>query len=195
MRRLAPRVPGGRARRRRSPAPPAVAVTLGDNHRVDRADPVLRWTDPCDPPSGDFAACAVPNGRLDVEGVPRRGDPWETVSSFCLSYDGYAYWDDVSELAARCLRRWTRDRAVPATIDEVRGCLFFEQRRWHHFGEDPNGRGAQYVGDLLDTLRGLVASCRLPLRPDRPPAPASSGDRTDGDVTASDGGRCGDTTS
>ena len=159
---------------------------------MDRADPVLRWTDPGHPPSGDFVACAVPNGRLTVADVPRRGDPWETVSSFCLSYDGYAYWDDVSELAARCLRRWTRHGAVPATIDEVRGCLFFEQRRWHHFGEDPNGRGAHYLGDLLDTLHGLVAS-GSPARP-TPPPPASGPDPWPPAGVAPGERRCGDTT-
>jgi hypothetical protein len=118
----------------------------------------LRWTDPNHPPEGDFTACAVTNGQLRVHGIPDRGDPWEAVSSFSLSYDGYAYWDDVSELATRRIRGWTRDRTLPASIDEVRACLFYEQRRWHHFGEEPNGRGALYFWALLDTLRSLVAA-------------------------------------
>ena len=139
-----------------------------------RPDPVLRWTDARRAPAGDFAPCAVPNGGLALSDVPGRGDPWETVSCFSLSYDGYAYWDDLTEVAARSLRRWTRDRTVPATIDEVRGCLFYEQRRWHHFGEEPHGRGAEYVGDLLDALRRLVAARSLPPSADRPPpAPAA----------------------
>jgi len=100
----------------------------------------------------------VPNGLLQVHGIPAPGATWDAVSSFSLSYDGYAYWDDVSELATRCIQRWTRDRTLPVSIDEVRACLFYEQRRWHHFGEDPNGRGAQYVWALLDALRHLVAA-------------------------------------
>jgi hypothetical protein len=132
-----------------------------------RPDPVLRWKNPSHPPDGDFTPCAVPNSHLRVHGIPDRGDAWDAVSSFSLSYDGYAYWDDVSELATRCIRSWTRDHTLPTSIDEVRACLFYEQRRWHHFGEDPNGRGAQYVWALLDTLRSLVAA-----RTAADPAPA-----------------------
>jgi hypothetical protein len=132
---------------------------------------VLHWRDPDHAPPGDFAAYAVPNGQLRVHGIPDRGDPWDAVSSFSLSYDGYAYWDDVSELATRWVRGWTRDRTLPTSIDEVRACLFYEQRRWHHFGEEPNGRGAQYVWALLDTVRSLVAAPHPPAPP-APPAPA-----------------------
>jgi hypothetical protein len=132
---------------------------------------VLRWKDPSQAPRGDFAACAVPNAQLQLGAIPERGDPWDAVSSLSLSYDGYAYWDDVIELATRSIRSWTRDRAVPGTIDEVRACLFYEQRRWHHFGEDPSGRGALYIGALLDTLRTLVAA-RTPSASEAAPAPA-----------------------
>jgi hypothetical protein len=135
-----------------------------------RPEPVLQWKDPSRPPAGDFAGVAVPNGALTASGIPHRGDSWETVSTFALSYDGYAYWDDVAALATRSLRRWIRDRTVPASIDEVRGCLFYEQRRWQHFGEDPNGRRAQYVWVLLDTLRALVTSRSLPAPGGHPPA-------------------------
>jgi hypothetical protein len=93
-----------------------------------------------------------------VHGIPERGDSWDSVASFALTYDGYAYWDDVTELATRAIRAWTRQRVLPTTIDEVRGCLFYEQRRWHHFGEEPTGRGALYLWALLDSLRQLVVA-------------------------------------
>jgi hypothetical protein len=140
-------------------APDDVVVPPGP---PPRPDPVLRWHDQLLPPGGDFTACAIPNGQLRLHGIPERGDSWDAVCSFSLTYDGYAYWTDVSELATRSVRTWTRHHRLPATIDEVRACLFYEQRRWHHFGEDPNGRGAQYVWALLDTLRNLVAA-RSPL--------------------------------
>jgi hypothetical protein len=139
-----------------------------------RPDPVLRWKNPGQAPDGDFSSCAVPNAQLRVHGIPDRGDTWDAVSSFSLSYDGYAYWDDVSELATRRIRSWTRQHTLPTSIDEVRACLFYEQRRWHHFGEDPNGRGEKYVWALLDTLRNLVAASNsskpATVRPDAPAA-------------------------
>jgi hypothetical protein len=173
LRGLATRVSATRGRQRGKLAATAAVVEAADgpNRPPVRPDPVLRWKNPSHPPEGDFTPCAVPNAQLRVHGIPDRGDPWDAVSSFSLSYDGYAYWDDVSELATRRIRAWTRDHTLPNSIDEVRACLFYEQRRWHHFGEDPNGRGAQYVWALLDTLRSLVAA-RTALDP-APPEPAA----------------------
>jgi len=160
LRRLATRVSGTRGRQRGRVVASGDVVEVAEvpGRPSARPDPVLRWKNPSHPPEGDFTACAVPNAQLRVHGIPDRGDSWDAVSSFSLSYDGYAYWDDVSELATRCIRAWTRDHTLPGSIDEARACLFYEQRRWHHFGEDPNGRGAQYVWALLDTLRSLVAA-------------------------------------
>jgi hypothetical protein len=143
---------------------------------VARPEPALQWKDPSRPPAGAFAGFAVANGALTASGIPHRGDSWEAVSTFALSYDGYAYWDDVAALATRAMRRWIRDRTVPTSIDEVRGCLFYEQRRWQHFGEDPTGRRALYVWVLLDALRALVTSRSLPGAAGH--APASSSVRT-----------------
>jgi hypothetical protein len=162
LRRLATRVSENRGRQRQRTVGPddtghhGTAVTA-PRQPPSRPDPVLRWKDPTQSPRGDFIACAVPNAQLKVHAIPAHGDSWDAVSTFSLSYDGYAYWDDVTELASRSMRGWTRARTLPATVDEVRACLFYEQRRWHHFGEDPNGRGAQYIWALLDALRNLAA--------------------------------------
>jgi hypothetical protein len=159
LRGLATRVSGTRIRPERGlPAPgPDAKDGISLNPPPVRPDPVLRWRNPSLAPDGDFTSCAVPNAQLRVHGIPDRGDTWDAVSSFSLSYDGYAYWDDVSELATRWIRSWTRHHTLPTSIDEVRACLFYEQRRWHHFGEEPNGRGERYIWALLDTLRSLVA--------------------------------------
>jgi hypothetical protein len=162
LRRIATRIPGGRSRRRLLPEAGVPGADDGHVPPVARPEPVLWWRDPSHPPPGDFAAGAIANGALTVANIPRRGDTWEVVSIFALSYDGYAYWDDVAALATAWARRWMRDRSVPASIDEVRGCLFYEQRRWQHFGEDPSDRRVQYVWVLLDTLRALVTTRSLP---------------------------------
>src|SRR5580700_3059453 len=70
----------------------------------ERTEPELRWTDPHRPPAGDFAASAIPNAELDITAVPRRGESWDAVSDFALSYDGYAYCEDLSILAGRLLQ-------------------------------------------------------------------------------------------
>jgi hypothetical protein len=116
------------------------------------SEPELLHSDPTTVPAGDFTATAVANASLLREMVPSAGAPWEAVEEFALSYDGYAYWSDVAELASRALRRWTRDGTLPTGLDELRGCLFYEQRRWHHFGYEPYGRAAEYAGALLEAI-------------------------------------------
>ena len=145
--------------RARSVTTPVLTVVSSrpDRSGHERPEPRLKWTDPRRAPEGDFTASAILNVELASVGVPRRGDPWEVVSDFALSYDGYGYWDDLHELAKRVLQRWTRFRSLPATLDELRGCLFHEQRRWHHFGEDPSGRSAEYMWTIIDAIAALAA--------------------------------------
>jgi hypothetical protein len=134
-----------------------VVATGADTVRQERPEPRLRWTDAQTAPGGDFAASAIPNAELDNTAVPTRGESWEAVSDFALSYDGYGYWDNLPSLAGRVLQRWTRRRSLPATLDELRGCLFYEQRRWHHFGEEPTGRSAEYMWAVIDAIAALTA--------------------------------------
>jgi hypothetical protein len=154
---------------RRSATTPVLSLVISHSGPTscERAEPQLRWSDPHDAPAGDFAACAIPNAALDITAVPRRGESWDAVSDFALSYDGYAYWDDLSTLAGRVLQRWTRRRSLPATLDELRGCLFYEQRRWNHFGEEPTGRSAEYMWAIVDAIGAMAA----PVAPTMGPVP------------------------
>jgi hypothetical protein len=56
---------------------------------------------------------------------------------------------------------------LPDTLDELRGCLFYEQRRWHHFGEEPTGRSAEYMWALVSAIGALA----VPLVPTIDPIP------------------------
>jgi len=144
---------------RRSAATPVLALVSSPAGATtaERAEPQLRWNDPHHVPAGDFTASAIPNAELDITAVPRRGESWDAVSDFALSYDGYAYWEDLATLAGRVLQRWTRRRSLPATLDELRGCLFYEQRRWNHFGEEPTGRSAEYMWAMVEAIGALAA--------------------------------------
>ncbi|HXX89814.1 MAG TPA: hypothetical protein VEI83_06305 [Acidimicrobiales bacterium] len=143
----------GAAGREEDAAPPASPT---------RSAPVLRWTETrTAPKTGAFAPCAVASTVLDAGRVPERSDAWEHLNEFALTYDGYAYWENLPELAQRALSRWTRDGSLPETLDELRGCLFYEQRRWHHFGDVPTGRSHDYVWALADAIRSQVRPAPL----------------------------------
>jgi len=126
-----------------------------------RPDPVLRFSDPRRAPDGAFRANAIANGCLRTDLLPAPEAPWEAIEEFALTYDGYAYWSDVAELAGRCLQQWTRSGTLPEGLDELRACLFFEERRWHHFGEEPHGRGARYVASLLAGITSAVVGAEV----------------------------------
>jgi hypothetical protein len=36
--------------------------------------------------------------------------------------------------------------------------LFFEQRRFNHFGREPEGEDLNYIRSLIDRIRSFVAS-------------------------------------
>ena len=154
-----------------SPAFTLVTPVANGTHR-ERAQPRLVWEDDHHAPPGDHAASAIANGELGDDDIPARGDSWEALAEFALSYDGYAYWEDLPELANRVLQRWTRDRSLPTTLDELRACLFYEQRRWHHFGEDPAGRSARYMWALVDAIDELLAPAPGAVGFPRDPRPA-----------------------
>ena len=153
------RLSPGSGRRRQpvsGPTPISLVTPVANGTHHERPEPELRWTDAHHVPPGDFCASAIANAALTSGVVPERGDTWETVSEFALSYDGYAYWEDLPELASRVLQGWTRDRTLPDSLDELRGCLFYERRRWHHFGQDPAGRSAAYIWALADAIAEVV---------------------------------------
>jgi hypothetical protein len=135
-----------------------------------RPDPTLRFTDPRQVPGGALAANAIPNEALRPASIPRRGAPWEAVQEFALSYDGNGYWSGLAVLAGRTVQGWTRDRSLPDTLDELRACLFYEQRRWHHFGQEPHGRSADYLEALLGAISDQVRQIEQKPAKGAPPA-------------------------
>jgi hypothetical protein len=160
--------------RRRAMTPTRTLVTPLSAANGRRPDPVLRSGRPEKASEGDFPGGAMSNSDLRSDMVPTRGASWAEVDEFALSYDGYAHWSDVAELANRGLHRFTRDRSLPGSLDELRGCLFYEQRRWHHFGEEPHGRGAEYVWALLDAICDAVRSADGQRPADETPQPSTA---------------------
>lgn len=117
-----------------------------------RPDPELRFHRAGTVPAGSLSPNAVPNAMLRSAMVPAPDAPWEDLEEFALTYDGYSYWSDVAELDRRTMQRWTRERHLPADLDELRGCLFYEERRWHGFGREPHGRARDFIGALLGAI-------------------------------------------
>lgn len=87
--------------------------------------------------------------------VPTPGSPWPAVSKFALSWNGYER-SGGSEGAARIanglLESWKREGTVEAELPTLRTALFYEQRRWRHFGHDPDEEATGYIDALLAAI-------------------------------------------
>jgi hypothetical protein len=60
-------------------------------------------------------------------------------------------------LANDALERWRRSDELPRSLAALRCCLFFEQRRWHHYGHGFDDEALRYVRALIDAIRVTVA--------------------------------------
>lgn len=96
--------------------------------------------------------------RSDVPDVdPDLDDAWRRFSRFALTYDGYAkLGDHCAQLANQWARTYRESASVPDNADEVRACLFYEQRRWRHFERSPDAAAWTYLTDLLSRLRSCL---------------------------------------
>ncbi len=83
------------------------------------------------------------NETLLKSDLPDPESGWEALSQFALSYDGYSRFIDPNDATpdpkiafASCSilanKVWTAfevDESLPDSLDDLRTCLFFEQRR------------------------------------------------------------------
>jgi hypothetical protein len=74
------------------------------------------------------------------------------IGAFALTFDGYWHWGSFEACAEVANAR----RGGP--LAELRICLFFEQRRWRHFGDEPDARAMAYIRGIISSIRARVAS-------------------------------------
>ena len=97
---------------------------------------------------------SIPNEALEPTHVPPSDGPWKDIERFALTFNGYeAIGQRLGDLANEHAQLGT----VPVDLSELRGCLFFEQRRWRQFDEPPQGKPIEHIGRLLEGIRAAVA--------------------------------------
>lgn len=57
---------------------------------------------------------------------------------------------------AMMLSAWTNAPGWQTTLQELRAVLFFELRRWRHFGDDPDALAMAKFDWLLESIRQKV---------------------------------------
>ena len=93
----------------------------------------------------------IDHGSFELKPNAHVGDI-SSIWGYALTVDGYRYAKtnlgvECGDLANQKLGIFERSGIWQGSFEELRCCLFFEQRRWLHFGTDPTG----------DQLMGLQA--------------------------------------
>ena len=98
------------------------------------------------------------NSDLRLDQIPSIESDFTTIASFALTFDGYSRIKDIGSFANKTVGEFRNDQSVllKLNLTELRACLFFEQRRYHHFGEDPEDADREYLNSLLSEITKRV---------------------------------------
>lgn len=103
----------------------------------------------------------ISNTELKLSDIPGPDASWYEIARFALTFDGYGYWGSFgrcAEIGNSGLKSFAHDRSLPPSLTELRTCLFFEQRRWHHFGDEPDDHTMVYIRALMEAIRAKVSA-------------------------------------
>jgi hypothetical protein len=107
----------------------------------------------------------IPNEKLKKVDVPDVTAPWLEIEMFALTFDGYEAFPDegCANLANKVMDEFSKSAKIleKLTLKEIRACLFFEQRRCHHFDWVPDANGMIYIGALLNLIRATYVDSLL----------------------------------
>ena len=136
-------------------------IPLPKDEPVEETEPGASVAEPMDlrPPQnagGDGYFVSPPGPDAD----------WDEIQDFALSYDGYAAFEggpiELGPIANCIARDWRGSGELPEDLHLLRSALYFEQRRYRHFGWAPEGVALDYIRALVARI-GEVSPGPLPV--------------------------------
>jgi len=97
----------------------------------------------------------IVNKDLTLSNIPNPDASWDEIGEFALTFDGYNVWGSFDKCAEIANAR------KHESLTDLRTCLFFEQRRWRHFGENPDEETMIYIRGMVEKIRSMVATGAL----------------------------------
>jgi hypothetical protein len=94
---------------------------------------------------------SIPNKGLNLSQIPSPESDYKNIEKFALTFNGYEI-PNCADLANSC---------VAQTLTEYRASLFFEQRRFRHFGYHPAGEDLEYIRSLVQEIQTKVKNREL----------------------------------
>jgi hypothetical protein len=100
-------------------------------------------------------ATQIHTGELRETDLPTGYGEWSDYARFAVTFAPRDQ-DTCSESGSAAFSRWQRTGDVPRTLEELRACLWFEQRRWRFLGCEPDSEGMRYAGALIRAMRNYL---------------------------------------
>lgn len=112
--------------------------------------------------SSSLPVITLSNDQLDPTTFPQKRDPFNTVVAFAYSFDGYGHFgmETCASMANQALSTFYHTNVLPDDLDMLRGCLFFEARRWSLYQREPDNKGLIYMHALIDRIKKKVLGIR-----------------------------------
>jgi hypothetical protein len=99
----------------------------------------------------------IPNAELASRDVPASARDLDGVTTFALSFDGYAHWGErCSDRSERASAAFRDNGRLPEDLSSLRACLFYEQGRLRWTEGDPSTEWTAWVQALLDAIRAAA---------------------------------------
>jgi len=92
----------------------------------------------------------IANKELIESDLPKPYALWQHVADFALTFNGYKYWGSFEKCAE------VANKHSDATLTDLRTCLFFEERRWHQYGDEPNEEEMKYIHNVVEKIRERI---------------------------------------
>jgi hypothetical protein len=109
-----------------------------------------------------YATTTIRTEDLQERDLPPAGSDWTAYASFAVTFDPSARYrsaEACAELAAWAFSRWKATGQLPMTLDELRGCLWFEQRRARFLGHatpEAKNWASALVAEMRWHVRGTL---------------------------------------
>jgi hypothetical protein len=101
----------------------------------------------------------IPNDALRLDDLPSPDADGMEVWRLADTFNGFKHWGSF-ERCAEIADRHFYDQQRDSNLTELRTCLFFECRRWHHYGKQPDKHDSPSIRGLVEKIREMVTTGR-----------------------------------
>jgi len=89
----------------------------------------------------------IPTENLILSDVPDESAPWSVIGNFAITFDPSEY--DPYHISEQDLAKLS----ASSSLVRLRSHLFLEQRRWNHFGREPDAVALLAIRRIVGLIR------------------------------------------